>query len=192
LPSFESEGPGYRRALGDAEPVYQERGYCHMSLRDATLAIEAFLEAVNLNPALAAEQVSMLEELPPEIVRAGSLFSNDQLSAAENILREYWDILDQDGNQDVNHVEAMRLLARIEHQSHALEDAEQRLETVLKRAPNYRAARLDYVRILLDQQKYLRAHEVIDTMLRLDPDDKKSSFTVCSRMRRTRTKRKGD
>jgi tetratricopeptide (TPR) repeat protein len=167
--------------------LYQERGYCHTSLRDAPLAIEAFLEAVNLNPALAAswtmlerlyhmtgefqgaavaaEQVSILKHLPPEIVRAGSLFSDGQLSAAENIVREY---LRQDGS----HVEALRLLARIEHQTHALEDAEQRLETVLRLAPNYRAPRLDYVRILLDQQKYLQAHEAIDTMLRHDPDDK--------------------
>ncbi|HTF45080.1 MAG TPA: hypothetical protein VK641_14320, partial [Terriglobales bacterium] len=33
--------------------LYQERGYCHTSLRDAPLVIKAFLEAVNLNPALA-------------------------------------------------------------------------------------------------------------------------------------------
>jgi len=167
--------------------LYQERGYCHTSLRDAPLAIGAFLEAVNLNPALAtswtmlerlyhmtgelkgramaAAQVSILEQLPPEIVQAGSLFSDGQLSAAENILRKY---LLKDGN----HVEAMRLLARIEHQSHAFTDPEQRLETVLKLAPTYRAARLDYFRILLDQQKYPRAHEAIDTMLRLDPDNK--------------------
>ena len=166
--------------------LYQERGYCHTSLRDAPLAIKAFLEAVNLNPALAtswtmlerlyhltgegegaamaAEQLSVLEQLPPQIVRAGSLFSDGELSAAENILREY---LLKHGDQ----VEAMRLLDRIEHQSHALEDPQQRLETVLKLAPTYRAARLDYFRILLDQQKYPRAHEVIDTMLRLDPDD---------------------
>ncbi len=170
--------------------LYQERGYCYTTLRDTPRAIEAFLEAVNLNPALAtswtmlerlyhmtgerkgaamaAEQLSILGQLPPEIVRAGSLFSDGQLSAAENILRQY---LDKDGNQDGNHVEAMRLLARIEHQAHALEDAEQRLETILKLAPNYRAARLDYVRVLLDQQKYLRAHEEIDTMLRLEPSN---------------------
>jgi tetratricopeptide (TPR) repeat protein len=167
--------------------LYQERGYCHTSLRDARRAIEAFLEAVSLNPALAAswkmlerlydmtgdakgatmaaDQVSILEHLPPEIVRAGSLFSDGELSAAENILREY---LLKDGK----HVEAMRLLARIEHQSHALEEAEQRLETVLKLAPNYRAARLDYVRVLLDQQKHLRARDLVDAMLILDPDDK--------------------
>ena len=164
--------------------LYQERGYCYMTLQDAPRAIEAFLQAVNLNPALrtswtmlerlyritgqtngaamASEQVSILAQLPPEVVRAGSLFSDCELSAADNILRAY---LLNGGN----HVEALRLLARIEHQRNQLEDAEQRLDTVLTLAPNYWAARLDYARILLDQQKYLQAHEVISTMLGLEP-----------------------
>src|SRR5262249_20118109 len=89
--------------------LYQERGYCYMSLRDAPRAIDAFLRGVNLNPALAtswsmlerlyrmtgeaksaataAEHVSTLKSLPAEVVRAGSLFSDSDLSAAENILR---------------------------------------------------------------------------------------------------------
>jgi tetratricopeptide (TPR) repeat protein len=164
--------------------LYQERGYCYMALRDAPRAIEAFLQAVNLNPALptswtmlerlyritgqikgaamASEQVSILDQLPPEVVRAGSLFSDRELSAADNILRAY---LLNGGN----HVEALRLLARIEHQSNKLEDAELRLDAVLTLAPNYWAARLDYLRILLDQQKYLQAHEVISAMLGPEP-----------------------
>ena len=164
--------------------LYQERGYCYMTLRDAPRAVAAFLQAVKLNPALttswsmlerlyrmtgetkgaaiAAEQVSILEQLPPEVARAGSLFSDGELAAAESILRAYL----VDGG---NHVEALRLLGRIEHQANALEDAEQRLEAVLELAPNYRAARLDYVRILLDQQKYLQAQAVIETMLKLEP-----------------------
>ncbi|HEY4763833.1 MAG TPA: sulfotransferase [Candidatus Sulfotelmatobacter sp.] len=167
--------------------LYQERGYCYMSLRDASRAIEAFSQAVSLNAALvtswivlerlcrmtgetmgaarAAEQVSLLEQLPPEVVRAGSLFADGELSAAENILRSY---LLNGGN----HVEALRLLARIEHHCNALEEAEQRLHTALKLAPKYGAARLDYVRVLLDQQKYLQAHEVISTMLSLAPGDR--------------------
>jgi len=70
-----------------------------------------------------------------------------------------------------NHVEAFRLLGRIEHERNALDDAEQRLQTALKLAPDYRAARLDYVRVLLDQQKYLQARREIDAMRRLEPDD---------------------
>jgi tetratricopeptide (TPR) repeat protein len=45
------------------------------------------------------------------------------------------------------------------------------LEAALKLAPDYRAARLDYVRILLDRQKYLRAHEETAILLRLEPEN---------------------
>jgi tetratricopeptide (TPR) repeat protein len=167
--------------------LYQERGYCYVTLQDAPRAVEAFVQAVKLNPALAtswtmlarlyrmtggtkgaamaAEHVSILEQVPPEVVRAGSLFSDGELSAAETILRAY---LLNGGN----HVEALRLLARIEHQANALEDAEQRIAAALELAPNYRAARLDYVRILLDQQKYLQAHAVIEAMLTLEPGNR--------------------
>jgi tetratricopeptide (TPR) repeat protein len=171
--------------------LHQERGYCYTALRDAPRAIEAFLQAVKLNPALAASwtmlehlyriageargramataQVGILKQLPPEVVRAGSLFSDGELSAAENILRAY--ILNGG-----NHVEGIRLLARIEHARNALDDAEQRLETALQLAPEYWAARLDYIRVLLEQQKYLQARQVIEAMRqvepRVEPDDR--------------------
>src|ERR1700761_1792960 len=44
--------------------LYQERGYCHVALRNAPLAIASFLQAVKLNPALAASW-TMLEHLYP-------------------------------------------------------------------------------------------------------------------------------
>jgi len=163
--------------------LYQERGHCYMTLRDAPRAITAFLQGVNFNPALttswimlerlyrmtgettgaamAAEQLSILEKLPPEVVRAGSLFSDHELSAAENILRTY---LHTAGN----HVEALRLLARIEHRRDELREAERLFETVLQLAPNYHAARVDYVRVLIDQQKYGQAREQIETLLKLE------------------------
>src|SRR5262249_9543900 len=80
--------------------LYQERGHCYMSMRDAPRAIDAFVQGVSLNPALAtswsmlerlyrmtgeaqsaaaaAEQVSILRSLPSEVVRAGSLFSDGE------------------------------------------------------------------------------------------------------------------
>jgi predicted Zn-dependent protease len=167
--------------------LYQERGYCYVTLRDARRAIEAFLRAVEINPALAnswsmlermyrltgdernaataAERVSSLRHLSPEVVQAGSLFSDGDLSAAEKVLRPY---LVKSGED----AEALRLLARIEHQREVLEDAELLLETALKLAPNYVAARVDYVRVLIDRQKYLQAREEIDTLLKLDPDNR--------------------
>ena len=166
--------------------LYQERGHCYASQRDERRAIDAFLQGVKLNPALvaswsmleriyrmagevenaenAAGQVSMLQSLPPEVLRAGSLFSDGEHSAAAKILREYLTGLG-------NHVEALRLLGRIEHQQRALDEAERLLEAALKLAPDYRAARLDYVRILLDRQKYLRAHEETAILLRLEPEN---------------------
>jgi len=167
--------------------LYQERGYCYTTLRDAPRAIDAFLRGVDINPALttswsmlerlyrltgdersaatAAERVTTLKHLPPEVLQAGSLFSDGELSAAENILRAY---LLKSGDD----VEALRLLARIEHQCDVLDDAEWLLEAALRLAPNYLAARLDYVRVLIDRQKYLRAREEIDILLRLEPGNK--------------------
>jgi len=164
--------------------LYQERGYCYATLRDAPRAIEAFLRGVNLNPALAtswsmlerlyrmagdvknaaiaAERVSALKHMAPEVVQSGSLFSDGELSAAENILRPY---LVKSGDD----VEALRLLARIEHRVEVLDEAELLFEAALQLAPNYLAARLDLVRVLIDRQKYLRAREELDILLRLDP-----------------------
>jgi tetratricopeptide (TPR) repeat protein len=164
--------------------LYQERGYCYTTLRDALRAIDAFLQAVDINPALAtswsmlerlyritgdarnaaaaAERVSALKHLPPEVAQAGSLFSDGELCAAENILRPY---LLKSGED----VEALRLLARIEHRRDVLDEAELLLEAALKLAPNYLAVRLEYVRVLIDRQKYPRAREEIDTLLKLEP-----------------------
>ena len=167
--------------------LYQERGYCYTTLRDAPRAIEAFLRSADINPALektwsmlerlfrmtgdarnaaaAAEHISSLKNLQPEVVRAGSLFSDGDPSAAENILRAYLRISSDD-------VEALRLLARIQHQRDVLGEAESLLEAALEVKPNYVAARLDYVRVLIDRQKYLRAREETDTLLRLEPGNR--------------------
>src|SRR5580692_577135 len=86
--------------------LYQERGYCYLTLRDAPRATDAFLRAVDINPALVAswsmlerlyrmagdvrntaaatQRVSNLKHLPPEVVRAGSLLSDGDLPAAED------------------------------------------------------------------------------------------------------------
>jgi tetratricopeptide (TPR) repeat protein len=164
--------------------LHQERGYCYTTLRDLARAIAAFVRAVDINPALmaswsmlerlygmtgderkaaaAAERVSALKHLPPEVVRAGSLFSDGALSASEDILRAY--LLRSGGD-----AEALRLLARIQHQHGVLDEAESLFEAVVRIAPNYLAARLDHLRVLLDAQKYLRARQTIETLLRHEP-----------------------
>jgi tetratricopeptide (TPR) repeat protein len=167
--------------------LYQERGHCYVALRDAPRAIDAFLRGVNLNPALpaswsmleglyrktgdatnaatAAEHVAILKRLPLEVVQATSLFSDGELTHAENIIRAF---LLRHGN----HVEAMRLLARIGMARDVLDDAELLLDAVLLLAPDYRAARHDYALVLIERHKYQQARSEIDKLLALEPTNR--------------------
>jgi tetratricopeptide (TPR) repeat protein len=167
--------------------LYQERGNCHVARKDAPEAIAAFLIGVNLNPALpkswsmleglyrmtgqgenagmAAAHVTTLKRLPPEVVTATSLFSDGDLAPAEDMVRAF---LLKHGD----HVEAMRLLARIGIERDVLDDAEFLLEAVLDLAPDYRAARYDYARTLLERHKHLRAREELEALLKLEPHNR--------------------
>jgi tetratricopeptide (TPR) repeat protein len=167
--------------------LYQERGYCFVALRDAPRAIDAFLRGVNINPALpsswsmleglyrmtrdaknaatAAEHVAILKRLPPQVVQATSLFSDGDLTPAESLIRAF---LLQHGN----HIEAMRLLARIGMARDVLDDAELLLDAVLTLAPDYRAARHDYALVLVERHKYQQAREELEKLLRLEPENR--------------------
>lgn len=164
--------------------LHQERGLCHVALRDAPRAIEAFLRAVNINPALpsswsmleklyrltrdvanastAAAHVATLKALPPEVVTATSFFADGDLAPAEHMIRDF---LLRHGN----HPEAMRLLARIGMARDVLDDAELLLEAVLALAPDHRAARYDYAQTLLQRHKYAPAREQILQLLEGEP-----------------------
>jgi predicted Zn-dependent protease len=164
--------------------LHQERGLCHVALRDAPRAIDAFLRAVNINPALpsswrmleglylmtadaqnastAAAHVATLKGLPPEVVSATSLFSDGDLAPAEQIVRAF---LLRHGD----HPEAMRLLAKIGMARDVLDDAELLLEAALVLAPDYRAARYDYAQTLLQRHKHTQAREQIQQLLDLEP-----------------------
>jgi tetratricopeptide (TPR) repeat protein len=180
LRRLEQHHPRYSR-------LYQERGHCYVALRDTPRAIAAFRRAVDMNQALpdswqmlhglyrvmgdphnaatAAEHSAVLKKLPLPIIQAGSMFSDGELTAAESIVRAY---LLQHGH----HVEALRLLARIGMQRDALDDAERLLESVLKVAPDYGAARADYADVLNKRQKYLQARRETDTLLQLEPGNR--------------------
>ncbi len=167
--------------------LFQERGHCHVATRDAPRAIEAFLEAVNINPALpaswsmleglyrligeadnaamAAAHVATLKRLPPEIVSATSLFADGDWLPAEHLVRAY---LLEHGD----HVEGMRLLARIGIARDVLDDAELLLEGVLHLAPDYQAARFDYARVLVERHKYHRARAELSRLVAAQPDDR--------------------
>ncbi len=167
--------------------LYQERGHCHVVRKDAPRAIESFLRAVNINPALpaswsmleglyrltgdaqnaatAAAHVATLERLPPEVLTATGLFSDGDLVPAEDITRAF---LLEHGN----HVEAMRLLARIGIELDVLDDAQLLLEAVLVLQPDYQAARYDYARVLVERHQYARACAELDTLLGIEPDNR--------------------
>jgi tetratricopeptide (TPR) repeat protein len=166
--------------------LFQERGHCFVAMQQAPQAIEAFLTAVNINVALpaswrmlaglyrmtgetdnaamAGSHVATLQKLPAEVVTATGLFADGDLEPAEAIVRAY---LLKHGD----HVEAMRLLARIGIARGVLDDADVLLAGVLELAPRYTAARLDYVGVLIDRHKYREARRELDLLLAEDPQN---------------------
>ena len=191
LAELEKHHPAYAR-------LFQERGHCHVATRAAEPAIEAFVRAVNLNPSLpaswralnllfrmtgrradaehAAGQVAMLEALPPQILTAFSMFSDGEIHDAEQLVRRY---LLTHGD----HVEGMRLLAKIGMELDVTDDAELLLESALKIAPGHRVARYEYALVLLKRHKHVQAREQMEQLLRLDPDNRayRTTYaTVCT------------
>ena len=188
LERLERHHPGFSR-------LFQERGHCFVALRDAPRAIDAFLSAVNMNPALPASwralqtlygmtgqsenaamaggHVATLAKLPPEIVTATAMFSDNELAPAEAIVRAY---LLKHGD----HVEAMRLLARIGLAHDVLDDADTLLEAVLTMAPDYRAARYDYAIALLRRHKHEQSIAELKKLLQLEPDNRAYKTTYAT------------
>ena len=152
--------------------LHEERGRCFVELRRASAAIESFLTAVSLNHALpgswsmleglyrltgqaddaatAASQVATLGKIPQDIVTATGLFEDGDWEAAESLVRS-WLIRHGD------HIEGMRLLARIGIARKIYDDPEILLQTVLERAPTYRAARREYAHVLVELHKHEEA-----------------------------------
>jgi tetratricopeptide (TPR) repeat protein len=175
--------------------LHQERGHCYVAMRDAPRAIGAFLNAVNINPALpaswrtlqtlyrmtgqgsnaetAAAHVAALAKLPAEIVTATALFSDGDLAPAESIVRAF---LLKHGN----HIEAMRLLARIGLAHDVLDDADVLLEAVLALAPEYRAARYDYAIALLRRHKHEQSIAELEKLLQLEPNNRAFKTTYAT------------
>jgi tetratricopeptide (TPR) repeat protein len=177
LADMERHHPGASRA-------YQERGHCYVALKDAPRAIEAYERAVRINPALpaawsmleglykmvgddehrqvAAAHAKKLKSVPPEVITATGLFCEGDLSASEKLIRAF---LLRHGD----HVEAMRLLARIGVAREVLDDAEILLAAALKMAPDYIELRRDYACVLLDRHKHAEAIAQLEGLLELDP-----------------------
>ena len=177
LAHFQTLHPDYGR-------LFQEQGHCHRALGDNTAAIAAYQHAVNLNPSLpaswkelvalyraagrtaeadnAATVAATLDGLPVAVVTANSLFAEGSAQAAEQVIRPF--LL-----QNPQHIEGMRLLARIGMQMGVLDDAELLLQNVLELSPDYHAARHNYAEVLADRHKHVEALAQIHMLLAVEP-----------------------
>lgn len=180
LDRLQARYPGFSR-------LYEERGQCHILLGNAPAAVAALRHAVQLNPTLpaswnmlaqlyhqlgdarqaaaASAQLAALRQLPLDVVMANSLLADGDFVPAEAAIRNY---LHAHGET----VGALRLLARIRTALGDDAEAEALLETVLERAPDYHAARLDHAQMLLQQQKHAPARAQAKHLLQHDPHDR--------------------
>jgi tetratricopeptide (TPR) repeat protein len=179
----------------DYSRLFQERGHSYVALKQAEPAIAAFLKAVNINPALsaswsalkvlfkmtgrtadadkAAEHLATLASLPREILTATNMFADGDIFPAELVVRDF---LLKHGN----HVEAMRLLAKIGMKLDVLDDAEFLLESALMLAPDYHPMRYDYVLTLLQRHKHSQAHKEISRLLVIEPNNRAYKITYAT------------
>jgi len=167
--------------------LFEERGNCLVFLRNAPKAIDAFLIAVNMNHALpnswrmleglyrmtgqaenqamAASHVATLQNIPAEIVTATGFFMDGDLDIAEPMVRAY---LLEHGD----HVEGMRLLARIGIARKVFDDAEILLAAVLQLAPHYQAARREYAEVLIELHKHQEARVQLEQLMAQAPQER--------------------
>ena len=167
--------------------LFQERGLCHVQLKQAPEAIDALVRAVNLNPALpvswnmlaglfrmtrqekeqrnAEAHIVTLAKQPPDVVTANALFEDGDLTEAETLIRGF---LARHGH----HIEAMRLLARIGVERDAYQDAQLLFEGVLDLEPQYHAARYDYAQLLIKRHLHAPALEQTRLLLQTEPDNR--------------------
>ncbi|MGC1522269.1 MAG: sulfotransferase [Steroidobacteraceae bacterium] len=190
LADMERHHPLYSR-------LFQERGHCLVAMRSAEPAVQAYCRAVTLNPSLpsswnalqvlyrmmgrhadaesAAAEAAKLATLPPPILSAFAMFADGETQAAEQIVRQY--LLSHS-----DHVESVRLLAQISMKLDAVDEAELLLENLLKRAPDYHAARYEYAIALLARHRHVRAREQMEKLLETDPNNRvyrSSLATIC-------------
>jgi tetratricopeptide (TPR) repeat protein len=180
LARLEQQHPRFSR-------LYEERGRCYVELRQAAPAIDAFLRAVNLNYALAGSwsmleglyrmtgerenaatagsHVATMRKVPAEVVAAIALFQDGELDIAESMVRGW---LLKNGD----HVEAMRLLARIGVARKVYDDPQVLLAAVLEKAPGYRTARQEYAGVLIELHRHQEARAQLERLMQDAPADR--------------------
>jgi tetratricopeptide (TPR) repeat protein len=117
------------------------------------------------NAELAASHVATLRALPQDIVLATSLFADGELEGAEALIRAY---LLKHGD----HIEGMRLLAKIGIAHKIYFDAQVLLAAVVERAPDYRAAREEYAFVLTELHRYEEARTQLAPLMAAEPNNR--------------------
>ena len=180
LARFEALHPDYGR-------LFQERGHCFRAVGETAAAIAAYQQAVSLNSTLAASwnalkelylalgetdaarlaaaNAAKLRELPGPVVHATNMLAEGDVYGAEGVIRSFL-------QAHPDHVEAMRLLAKIGVKLEVLDDAEFLLESVLVFAPDYHAARYEYACVLVQRHKHARALEEAQRLMALEPGNR--------------------
>lgn len=167
-------------AQSDNGRAYQERGYCQLALNDIENALVSFHKAVELNPALvaswlkivelfkakqhasyaqAAEQLNLLRALPKPILGAMDLMYEGKLYQAEQVCRQF---LQTNKHQP----DAMCLLAEIGLKLKVFDDAEFLLESCINLYPENQQAKALYINLLNRLGKFKQAAKEAESFLR--------------------------
>ena len=171
--------PDYARA-------HQERGHALLTENRLEEARRAYENAVRVNPALPAAwkalvnlrqlaglgelahaaqaEADQLAALPKELLGVSAFIYDGRLQRADRLCRHYLQTHKRD-------VEGIRLLASIGEKLEVLADAEFLLETALELQPGHARCRSDYANLLLKMQKFERAHEQTQRLVREHPHD---------------------
>ncbi len=178
LPSIHALSPDFGRA-------FQEEGH---NARDQGLwdsALLAYQKATTSNPALIASwreqakilhkknriqdarqaiaQADRLAKLPPELVTVTHLIHEGRLLKAEELCRYFL-------QNNLHHIEAMRLLADIGARFGILNEADFLLESAIEFDPENIQLKLDYISILRKRQKFGASLDVAEELYKRDPD----------------------
>ncbi len=169
--------PDYARAHQEQGHIYLKQALCEDALR-------AYERAAELNPALIVswqnlaklhrdsgeyersriceKHTERLQKLPPELLSVTSMIHEHKLYQAEQLCRAFV-------QKNRQHVEGMRLLAKIATELGILDDADFLLESCLEFDPDFQAARYDYTQVLFKRQRFQKSMEQAALLLKHQP-----------------------
>ena len=169
--------PDYARAHQEQGHIFSKQALCDDALR-------AYERAVELNPALIVswqnlaklhrdsgeyerssiceKHTERLQKLPPELLSVTSMIHERKLYQAEQLCRAFV-------QKNRQHVEGMRLLAKIATELGILDDADFLLESCLEFDPDFHAARYDHTQVLFKRQRFQKSMEQAALLLKHQP-----------------------